>query len=305
MFHKAGLPRRVFLNGAIAAGAVAAMPIPSFAKSRKAKTLGAVTGSKAGQRQLRTIGIQLYTVREAFKKDPYGTIRMLGELGYNELEYAHMTEAPSGPLPIGAAEIRKACDAVGIRIPAAHFNPPVFANRPDEVKRVAETLGCKFVINSWIDEKERTRDGYYKQAEWFNKVGKEMRASGFHYGFHNHDFEFQKQDGDKTGLDILFQNTDPKFVDFELDMHWVVVGGADNVELIKRYPGRIKTCHVKDRTADGKMVSVGDGVIPWAEIFALYKTAGLEHFFVEDDNPPVPEREAVKRSIDWLRKLRF
>jgi sugar phosphate isomerase/epimerase len=231
---------------------------------------------------------------------------MLGKLGYNELEYAHMTDAPAGPLPITPVEIRKACDAAGIKIPSGHFNPPVFANKPDEVKRVAETLGCNYVVKSWIDAKERTRDVYYKQAEWFNKVGKEMRGSGFHYAFHNHDFEFQQMDGDLTGQDILFNSTDPKLVDFELDMCWVVVGGADNVEVIKKYPGRIKLCHAKDVTPDLKrQTSVGDGIIKWGDIFSHYKTAGLEHFYVEDDDPPAPVREPVKRSIDYLRKLRF
>jgi sugar phosphate isomerase/epimerase len=299
MFDHAILKRRAFLGGAVALGGLSAFD-PLLAKKGKRKKQGGNVASDAKGRYLRNIGIQLWTVREAFKADPYGTIRMLADLGYKELEYANLDN-----LPITPVELRKACDAVAIKIPAAHFNPPVFANTPETVKQIASTLGCKYVINSWIDEKERTRDGYYKQAEWFNKLGGDMRKSGFHYGFHNHEFEFQKMDGDKSGLDILFQNTDAKLVDFELDMHWVVVGGADNVEVMKKYPGRIKTCHVKDRTADGKMVSVGDGVIPWGEIFKHYKMAGIEHFFVEDDDPPAPVRDAVKRSIDWLNMLRF
>jgi sugar phosphate isomerase/epimerase len=299
MFDNAILKRRAFLGGAIAVGGLSAFD-PLAAKKGKGKKLGGNVASDAKGRYLKNIGIQLWTVREAFKADPYGTIRMLAELGYKELEYANLDN-----LPITPVEMRKACDAVGIKIPAGHFNPPVFANTPDTVKQIASTLGCKYVINSWIDDKERTRDGYYKQAEWFNKLGADMRKSGFHYGFHNHEFEFQKMDGDKSGMDILFQNSDAKLVDFELDMHWVVVGGADNVEVINKYPGRIKTCHVKDRTADGKMASVGDGVIPWDAIFKHYQLAGIEHFFVEDDDPPAPVREAVKRSIDWLNKLRF
>jgi sugar phosphate isomerase/epimerase len=297
MFDQAILHRRGLLVSALSLGGAAVMA-PALAKKRKVPKGNVASDAKG--RYLKTIGIQLWTVREAFKADPYGTIRMLAELGYKELEYANLDN-----LPITPTELRKACDAFGMKIPAGHFNPPVFANTPDKVKQIASTLGCKYVINSWIDEKERTKDGYYKQAEWFNKLGADMRKSGFHYGFHNHDFEFKKMDGDKSGMDILFQNTDPKRVDFELDMHWVVAGGADNVAVIKKYPGRIKTCHVKDRTADGKMANVGDGVIPWANIFKHYKTAGIEHFFVEHDNPPTPVRESVKRSIDWLNKLRF
>jgi sugar phosphate isomerase/epimerase len=302
MFDNAILQRRAFLSGAVALGGVVAAD-PLLAKKGKAKTkqpTGNVASDAKG-RYIKNIGIQLWTVREAFKADPYGTIRLLGELGYKELEYANLDN-----LPITPAELRKACDAVGIKIPAGHFNPPVFASAPDTVKSIAATLGCKYVINSWIDEKERTKDGYYKQAEWFNKVGADMRKSGFHYGFHNHEFEFEKKDGDLTGQDILFRNTDPKLVDFELDMCWVVVGGADIIQLMNTYKGRIKTCHVKDPTPDlKKQVSVGDGIIKWGDVFKHYKTAGLEHFFVEDDDPPSPVREPIKRSIDYLNKLRF
>ncbi len=261
---------------------------------------GAVAGSAAGERRLRTIGIQLYTVRDAYRADPYGTVRMLGELGYNEIEYANMDN-----LPISPAEFRRACDGAGIRVPATHFNPPVFADTPQRVVDIAGTLGCTYVVNSWIDAAQRTRDGYLRQAEWFNRVGSQMRAAGLRYGYHNHDFEFAAMDGARTGLDLLFANTDRAVVEFELDMYWVVNGGGDNLEIMRRNPGRIKTCHVKDRTSDGRMVNVGQGVIPWAAIFSEYQAAGIEHFFVEHDEPPAPVRDSVKSSIDWLRALRF
>jgi sugar phosphate isomerase/epimerase len=299
MSGEVDLQRRMVLGGILASGGLAAYD-PLVAKKRRGSLAQGNVSRDVKGRYIRKIGIQLWTVRESFKADPYGTIRMLAELGYRELEYANLDN-----LPITPVELRKACDAAGIKIPAAHFNPPVFGQTPEKVKQIAGALGCKYVINSWIDEKERTRDGYYKQAEWFNKLGGDMRKSGFHYGFHNHQFEFQKMEGAKTGLDILFQNTDPARVDFELDMFWVVEGGGDNVDIIQKNPGRIKTCHVKDRTAQGKMVSVGDGVIPWQQIFSLYQKAGIEHFFVEDDDPPTPLRGALQRSIVHLQKLRF
>ncbi len=260
-----------------------------------------MAGAKAASRKLGKIGIQLYTVREIFRANPSDTIKMLADLGYTQLEYAHMDNLGATP-----KELRKMCDDVGISIPAAHFNPPYFFNTPNIVVDVAGELGPKIVINSWIDEKLRTTDGYKSQADAFNRVGDEMRKAGLRYGFHNHEFEFHTlPDSGKRGIDILMQNTNPATVFYELDMYWVVDGGGDNITHLKQYPGRFVSFHIKDRTADGKMVSVGDGVIPWAEIFSHVETPESKYFFVEDDNPPKPERDAVKRSIDFLRALRY
>ncbi len=289
------LSRRGLLGGSLLLGA------STWLHGCTATQGGPSTGMTTGQRKLNQIGIQLYTVREIFRADPAGTIKMLAELGYTQLEYAHMDNLGTTP-----KELRKMCNDVGISIPAAHFGPPYFFNTPNIVVDVAGELGPKIVINSWIDEKLRTTDGYKAQADAFNAVGADMRKAGLRYGFHNHDFEFKTlPDSGKRGIDILMQNTDPTTVSYELDMYWVVQGGGDNITHLKQYPGRFVSFHIKDRTADAKMVSVGDGVIPWAEIFAHIDKPDDTFFFVEHDNPPKPEREAVKRSIDYLRALRY
>jgi sugar phosphate isomerase/epimerase len=256
--------------------------------------------ASSSQRKIDKIGIQLYTVRELFKRDPIATFKMLADIGYKQVEFANLE-----PLPITPKELRTVADDLGITFPATHFNPNFFFDTPQIVVDYAGELGCKYVINSWIDEKDRSATGYKKQADMFNAVGEKMRKAGLQYGFHNHEFEFKKMEGEKTGYDILLQNTDPVLVMMELDMYWVVEGGADILDLLSRYSGRFKTCHIKDRTAYGKMVNVGEGVIDWKSALAKATDQGMELFFVEHDEPAEPVAVSVGKSYRYVRDLRF
>lgn len=286
------MARREFFNAIALAGA--GMMIGGC------MTKAGMSRTASGGRKLEQIGIQLWTVRNLFKKDPVAMMKMLGATGFNQIEFANLE-----PLPISPHELRKIANDLGMTFPSTHFNPPIFFETPQKAIDIAGELGCKYVVNSWIDEKDRTIAGYYSQAERFNKVAADMRKAGFRYGFHNHEFEFAKMDGDKTGYDILLQNTDPALVDMELDMYWVVDGGADIMNLLNRYPGRFKLAHIKDRTADGKMVNVGEGVIDWKTVIARAADVGIEYFFVEHDEPVAPISAAVGTSYTYLRNLRF
>jgi sugar phosphate isomerase/epimerase len=256
--------------------------------------------SPSALRKVDKVGIQLWTVRELFKRDPIATFKMLADVGYKQVEFANLE-----PLPIKPKELRKVADDLGITFPATHFNPNFFFETPQIVIDYAGELGCKYVINSWIDEKDRTASGYRKQADMFNTVGENMRKAGLSYGFHNHEFEFKKMDGAKTGYDLLLENTDPALVMMELDMYWVVDGGADILDLLNRYSGRFKTCHIKDRTADGKMVNVGEGVIDWRSALGKATDQGMEYYFVEHDEPAEPVAVSVGKSFQYVRDLRF
>jgi sugar phosphate isomerase/epimerase len=242
----------------------------------------------------------LWTVRDAYRSDPAGTINVLAELGYQQIEYAHLE-----PYPLPLAELRKRAEDLGMTIPAAHFSTGLFIESPQKVIDLAGTLGATQVVNPWTEEKSRSRDDYYRHAEWFNRLGEKTKAAGIRYAYHNHQFEFEKKDGELSGYDILVRNTDPAFVHFELDMFWSVDAGQDNVSLIKAYPGRFISCHIKDRSPAGTMTSVGDGIIPWAQIFPYSEMAGLELFFVENDNPSLPLRNELMRSASFLKQLRF
>ncbi len=254
----------------------------------------------AGNRKLDRIGIQLYTVRDLMKRDYVGTIKMLAGIGYNQLEYAELPD-----MPFTAKDVRRVAEGEGLTIPSCGFQPEHFFNEIQKVLDVTGDLGATYAFNGWIHPPDRTLPNLMKQTEAFNRFGETLKKAGFRFMYHNHDFEFAKVDGDRTIQDVLLQNTDPALVNFEMDMYWVVHGGGDIVDYLTRYPGRFRCCHIKDRTADGKMVNVGEGVIDWKTAIGKAKDVGIEYYFVEHDEPAAPVAAGVAKSYAYVRDLRF
>lgn len=286
------LARRSFLKSAavIGAGSLLSACGPSVLRS----------SPRMSTNRLDKIGIQVYTVRDLLKVDYVSTIKMLKAAGYDQLEYAELPD-----MPYTIQEFRKVADGEGLEIPSCGFQPEHFFNEFQKVLDITHAAGAKYAFNGWIHPPDRTLPNLLKQSQAFNRFGADMKKVGLNFMYHNHDFEFSKVDGDKTIMDVLLQNTDPSVVNFEMDMYWVVHGGGDIIDYLTRYPTRFVACHIKDRTADGKMVNVGEGVIDWRSALAKAKDVGIKYYFVEHDEPVAPIAGGVIKSYRYVRDLRF
>jgi sugar phosphate isomerase/epimerase len=142
-------------------------------------------------------------------------------------------------------------------------------------------------------------------AQRFNRAAAATKAAGLRFAFHNHNAEFRKI-GDVVPFDVFLQETDPALVSFEMDLYWVVNAGADPLAYIARFPGRFRMVHVKDSMGppDHKMVEVGAGKIDFKKIFAQSDKAGIEHYFVEHDQPADP-MASIEASYRYLSALQF
>ena len=168
----------------------------------------------------------------------------------------------------------------------------------------AKVMGHEYLIVAYLnDDQRKSLDDYRRHADLFNSAGETARKSGVKLGYHNHDFEFKPMEG-KLPYDLLLERTDPNLVKLEMDLFWITKGGQNPLTYFSRYPGRIELVHVKDMDASQNMVDVGKGTINWAQIFAERDKAGIRHFFVEHDNPPVP-LDSAKASYEYLSKLTF
>jgi sugar phosphate isomerase/epimerase len=275
--------RREFV-GVLGAAAAAALTRPAWPLDR-------------GTDRIKTVGVQLYTVRDALKADFDGTLRRVAGIGYKEVEFAgYMGRTP--------AQVRSSLDATRLKAPSAHFSLEDLQANWAATVAGAHTIGLEYLVVAWIDEDQRkTLDDYRRVAATFNRLGKEARAAGLRFAYHNHAFEFSRIDG-QVPYDILLNETDPAQVEYEMDLYWVTDGGGNPLSYFARYPGRFPLVHVKDRTASGAMVDVGAGVIDWSAIFAHRKEAGIRHYFVEHDDPKEPFA-SLAASYSYLRDLRF
>lgn len=258
----------------------------------------------AAQNQIRRIGLELYTVRDALKKDFEGTLARVAKIGYQEVEFAGYF-ADSTKLSPPPQRTRQILDSDGLSAPATHV--PYSALSPENWPRVLEashTLGHKYVVNPSIDEKlTKTADGWKKAAETFNRAGSESLRAGIQFGYHNHTGEFKAVDG-QIPYDILLAECDSRLVKMEMDLGWAHVAGVDPLQYFSKYPGRFPLVHVKDFDKNGNMTEIGKGAIDWKAIFAQSRLGGIQHYFVEHDDPKSPF-ESIQASYEYLKELRF
>ncbi|MBS1510404.1 MAG: sugar phosphate isomerase/epimerase [Bacteroidetes bacterium] len=270
--------RRTFIKQSGILGAGLMIQPSSFLKSQK------------------TLGIQLYSVRDEIVKDPKGVIQKVAAAGYNEVEMYGLS-ADNKFYELTVKELAGVLKENNLKTPSGHYAPEHFLfdnGNGDDVKNFCEvghTLGHQYIIIPWLKEEARkTIDQYKTLADRMNKAGEICKKAGMQLAYHNHDFEFIDMNG-QHGYDILLNNTDKNLVKFEMDLYWVVRAGYDPIELFKKQPGRFHFWHVKDmdKADRTKNTEVGNGTVNFKAIFAQAKLAGVKHFIVEQENNYQPD----------------
>jgi sugar phosphate isomerase/epimerase len=264
------------------------------------------------------VGIQLYSVRDEMKADPLGTLKQVAEMGYKHVEHASYTDRKFyGYAP---AEFKKVLNDLGLSMPSGHT--VMRPNHWDATKKDftdawkytvedAATLGQNYVISPWLDQTLRqTKDDLKRYMEVFNKSGELCKKSGMKFGYHNHDFEFSQKFDNETVYDIMLKNTDPELVMQQLDIGNLYNGGANAAEVVKQYPGRFESLHVKDEIkAEGgkekfESTVLGKGIVNVKEVIDLCKkSGGTFHYIIEQESyqgkTPIA---SIKEDLEVMKK---
>lgn len=250
--------------------------------------------------RVKKIGLQLYTVRSEMQKDFEGTLARVAQVGYDEVEFAgYFNKSPR--------EVKQILAKNGLKTPASHVGLDLFEKECAKTVETAKTLGQKFLVCPSLPETRRkTIDDFKKLAELFNKLGADCRKAGLQFAYHNHAFEFEAKDG-QMPYDVLLQNTDPKLVQMEMDLFWVVKANQDPVAYFNKYPGRFALVHVKDmdKTPERSFAEVGTGTMDFKTIFRASKKAGIRHYIVEQDRTPGNPFDSIKISHDYLTRFEY
>lgn len=255
------------------------------------------------------IGIELYAVRGELAKDLPNTLRTIAKIGYEVVEFY----APYFQwTPIYAKEVRTLIDDLGLRCYSTHnhlisFIPGDGMNRAIELNQI---LGSRHLVLSTVGREPRGVDAWKQVFEQFTTATNELKPHGLSAGFHNHQTEWVKIDGDLRVMDLMAANTPKEFV-LQFDVGTCMEAGADPIAWIKANPGRIKSVHLKD-WAPGKdddqkgyRVLFGEGVTPWKEIFAAVESVGgVEYYLMEQEGSRYSEFETAQRCLDTWKKMR-
>ena len=252
--------------------------------------------SVAASRATRNWGLQLYTLRSVLADDVDRTLTAVAEIGYGHVEFA-------GLYGLTPREMRSRLDATGLRATSSHQSVGDVRGDWERILEGAQELGQSLVIVPSISSDLRTPDGLRELADDFNRAGESARAAGLRFGYHNHDWEHQAFPDGTVPIDLLLERTDPAVVDWQMDIFWTVHAGADPVRYLNETAGRVSSVHVKDRTASGDMVAVGNGEIDFATLLPLAEGLGLQHAYVEKDRPGDDPLANVRRSFEHLSTL--
>jgi len=284
---RSGLSRKDFL---------VALPLSALAAGFALRGSGGVAQRPRPAPHGPPIGLQLYTLRSLMGEDLEGTLESVAEIGYTEIEFAGLW----GRTP---AQMRSLLDGLGLRAASSHDGLDRIRGDWGATLEAAATLGQDWVVVPSINGNERTPEGLRAVADEFNSAAEMAKAMGIGFGYHNHNWEFKPQADGTIPFDLLLERCDPELVRIQMDLFWAVDGGGDPLQYFEAHPGRFPSVHVKDRTVDGRMVAVGEGVIDFRTILGRAEQAGIEHYFVEDDEPGDDPIGNVRTSFETLHGI--
>jgi sugar phosphate isomerase/epimerase len=246
------------------------------------------------------LAAQLYSVRHATKTpaDIATTLKKIRDIGYQAVQL-------SGLGPIDIKELKAILDDNELIVCATHTSYDRMRDELDVVMDEHRLLGCPHLAIGGMPLAYRNGEGYHRFAKEASEVARRAAAAGFTWSYHNHSFELEKFDG-KTGLSILFDESDPSVFLSELDTYWVQHGGADPAQWISDLNGRIKLLHLKDMViGQGKqlMAEVGEGNLNWPAILAAAAKSGVEWYIVEQDECQRDPFESLAISLRNLQAM--
>ena len=258
------------------------------------------------------LGLQLYSLRDAFKADVPGTLDKVKAFGFTDVETANT-------YGLGAEKLLAMLKERGLNPVSGHFQYDPLTKDLAGAVAEAKALGLKFAVCPWIPHEE----GIFGEAEAkkaaadFNKFGEAFKAAGITFAYHCHGYEF-KPFGDGAGgnaFDVLMRETKPELVSFEMDVFWVAHPGQDPVKLLAKYPGRWALMHLKDIRKGAQTgiytghapltddVPLGTGMVDWPAVLKQAAKSGVKYYFIEDESPTV--MDALPVTTKYLSGLKF
>jgi sugar phosphate isomerase/epimerase len=250
-------------------------------------------------------GVVSYTFRNQFSEDIPGTLDMIKDMGFTKIEFSSLFGKTS-------TELRELLNERGLEAPSYGVSYDALVDEIDQVIEDALNLGATYVRVAWIPHEPPFDINDARRAIMdFEEAGRVLSEHGLKFNYHNHGYEFRPYE-DGTYFDYLIQNSNPDYVNFEMDTFWISHPGHDPVEILKRYPDRFNLVHMKDLrhgiehnytggAPSEYDVPLGTGQVDFEALLRAAQDSAIEYFFIEDETADVVDR--VPRSRDYILSL--
>ena len=266
-----------------------------------------------------SIAVQLFSVCDYAAEDFRGTLEKIKKMGYDGVEFAGLYDNTP-------AEVKAMCEEIGLTPISAHVAYEELMADPELAFSKYAEIGVKFVAVPYLVPENRPgTDAFPNVVKNVAMLGKKAKEYGIQLLYHNHDFEFDKIDGEYA-LDVLYNTVPEEYLKTELDVCWVNVGGEVPAEYIRKYSGRSPVVHLKDfygersenmydligidsgapkRPDNFEFRPVGSGLNDFPAILEAAKDAGTEWVVVEQDRPSMnlTALESIEKSIQYLKSI--
>jgi len=258
-------------------------------------------------------GLALYTVRDDMAKDAKATLQAVANDGYLNIEAAGYKDGKYYNMT--PVEFKEFLKKLGLN-PISTHQSAITLDNADKMFADAKAAGFTYFVvpippMGLFNYNKETHTmgmtgGAANLANILNTLGEKCAKYGLQLLYHNHDFEYKKDKDGIVPIDYLLKNTNPKYVNFQMDLFWVTKAGANPVAYFEKYPGRFKIWHVKDMDDQGRFAPVGNGNIDFSRILANKELSGMKYYFVEQDKTfNMKPLEAIKVSHKGLKKIGF
>lgn len=245
-------------------------------------------------------GFQTWTLRDQLGEDLPGTLKMMAEKGYKEVEFCSPLGYKDTPFEkfksMSGTELSKIIDDSGLKCRSSHYGMGEL--RDDLQKSIDWSLEMGITqmmcASFWLPE--GSMDEYRKACNELNEIGLKIKEAGMQTGFHNHHMEFEKRDGQLI-YDVLMEELDPEIVKMQFQVAVISIG-YKAADYFRKYPGRFISAHLADWSNEKEaQVPIGQGVVDWPDFFEAAKIGGVKNFFVEMDP------ETFTPSAEYLSSL--
>lgn len=257
------------------------------------------------------VGIIMGTARHIMQNDVEEGLIKLKEMGIKYIEGA-------GSRTMSRADYKKLLDKHGFDVVSSGA-PFEKLEHPDSVKALIDNIKfyqAEYAVCYWIPHKgdDFTFADMEKGVAVFNKAGKQFAEAGISLLYHPHGYEFRPYDGPGTMFDYMMEKTDPRYINFQMDVFWIRNPGQNPAALLRKFPGRFPITHLKDRmigsidNLNGRQdkernIVLGDGDVNIAEVMKAAKEMGVKYHFIEDESARAMVQ--LPMHLQYLRSLKY